>query len=144
MGYFICLRVYFQGTEGQSNGSFFRGLFHFVKPLLYSGAKAVGNEFLITSSNTITDIFNKEREQRVGDIFKTSFSETNVNLKGNVKKLTCLSWIWNGCVSQKEAPSQGKRRKMKDIWSEEKKYKGMLKIGSGHLHGAQHTNICRK
>jgi hypothetical protein len=40
--------------------SFFRGFFRFVKPLLYSGAKAVGKEALITSSNVITDMLNKD------------------------------------------------------------------------------------
>jgi len=40
-------------------GSFFRGLFRFVKPLLYSGVKAVGKEALKTGSNLITDILNK-------------------------------------------------------------------------------------
>jgi len=39
--------------------SFFRGPFRFVKPLLYSGAKAVGKEALKTGFNIITDILNK-------------------------------------------------------------------------------------
>jgi hypothetical protein len=43
--------------------SFFRGLFRFIKTLLYSWAKAVGKEALKTGSNIITDIFNKEPEQ---------------------------------------------------------------------------------
>jgi len=32
--------------RGNVIGSFFRGLFRFVKPLLYSGSKAVGKEAL--------------------------------------------------------------------------------------------------
>ena len=32
--------------RGNGIGSFFRGLFRFVKPLLFSGAKAVGKEAL--------------------------------------------------------------------------------------------------
>ena len=36
---------------GNGIGSFFRGLFRFVIPLLYSGAKAVGKEALKTGSN---------------------------------------------------------------------------------------------
>jgi hypothetical protein len=44
------------------------GLFCFVKPLLYSGAKAVGREALSTGTNILTDILNKDREQPVGTI----------------------------------------------------------------------------
>ena len=55
--------------RGNGIGSFFRGLFRFVKPLLYSGAKAVGKKALKTISNIITDILNKEPEQPVGAIF---------------------------------------------------------------------------
>ena len=62
-------------------GSFFRWLFRFVKPLLYSGAKAIGKEALKTGSNIITDVLNKEPEQPVGNIFKTRFSHTKSNLE---------------------------------------------------------------
>jgi len=60
----------------------FRGLFRFVKPLLYSGAKAVRKEALKTVSNIITDILNKE-PQHVGNIFKTHFSEVIYTNKQN-------------------------------------------------------------
>jgi len=66
--------------------SFFRGLFRFVKPLLYSGAKAVGKEVLNTSSNIMKEILNKEPEQPVGNIFKTRFSETKDNFEDKIKK----------------------------------------------------------
>ena len=61
-------------------GSFFRGFFRFVKPLFYSGAKAVGKEALKTGSHIITDILNKEPEQPVGAIFKNRFGEAKNNL----------------------------------------------------------------
>jgi len=77
--------------RGNGIGSFFRGLFRFVKPLLYSGAKAVGKEALKTGSNIITDILNKEPEQLVGNIFKTRFSEAKGNLEDKIKKMT-----WSG------------------------------------------------
>jgi hypothetical protein len=67
--------------RGNGIGSFFRGLFRFVKPLLYSGGKAVGKEALKTGSHIITDILNKEPEQPVGNIFKNRFSEANGNLE---------------------------------------------------------------
>jgi len=68
--------------------SFFRGVFRFIKTLLYSGAKAVGKEALKTGSNIVTDIFNKEPEQPVGNIFKTRFSQANVNLEENIEDMT--------------------------------------------------------
>ena len=74
----------FRVQRGNSIGSFFRELFCFVKPLLYSGAKAVGNETLKTGPNVITDILNKEPEQPVGDIFKTRFSEAKDNLEEKI------------------------------------------------------------
>jgi hypothetical protein len=39
-------RASFRVRRGKGVGTFFRGLFRFVKPLLYSGAKAVGKEAL--------------------------------------------------------------------------------------------------
>jgi hypothetical protein len=39
-------RASFRVQIGNGIGPFFRGLFHFVKPLLYSGAKAIGKEAL--------------------------------------------------------------------------------------------------
>ena len=66
--------------RGNGIWSFFIGFFRFVKPLLFSGVKAVGKEALKTCSHIITDILNKEPEQPVGDIFKTPFSEANGNL----------------------------------------------------------------
>ena len=63
-----------ESRGGNGIGSFFRGLFRFVKPLLYSGANAVGKEAFKTGFTIITDIFNKEREQSVGAIFKNRFS----------------------------------------------------------------------
>jgi hypothetical protein len=58
----------FRVQRGNGVGSFFRGLFRFVKPLLFSGAKAVGREALCTGSNILTDILNKDPAQPVGTI----------------------------------------------------------------------------
>jgi len=67
--------------RGNGLGSFFRGLFCFVKPLLYSGAKAVREEALKTWSNIISRILNEEPEQPVGNIFKNRFEEAKDNLQ---------------------------------------------------------------
>jgi hypothetical protein len=72
--------------RGNGIGSFFRGIYRFVKPLLYSVAKAVGKEALKTGSNIITDMLNKEPKQPVCDIFKNRFIEAKDNLKGKIKK----------------------------------------------------------
>ena len=69
---------------GNGIGSFFRGLFRFVKPLLYSGAKVVGKEALKPDSNII-DILNTERELAVV-IFSKSFSAAKFNLEEKIKK----------------------------------------------------------
>lgn len=116
-------RASFRMQRGNGIGSFFRGLFRFVKPLLYSGAKAVGKEALKTGSNIITDILNKEPEQPVGDIFKTRFSEARGNLEGKIKKMTGSGLGLKRKRNPKKSQSQDKRRKVKDIFSEGKKKK---------------------
>jgi hypothetical protein len=44
-------RKSFRVQRGHGTGSFFRRLFHIVKPLLYSGTNAVGKEALKTGIN---------------------------------------------------------------------------------------------
>jgi len=78
-------RARFRVQTGNGIGSFYRGLFRFVKPLMYSGAKTVAKEALKTGSNIITDIFNKELEQPVRNIFKNRFSDTKGNTEENIK-----------------------------------------------------------
>jgi len=107
--------------KGNGIGSFFRGLFRFVKPLLYSGSKAVGREALKTGSNIITDILNKEPEQPVGNILKTRLSEAKCNLEDKIKKMTGSGLGLKRKRKPKMAESQGKRRKVKDIFTEEKR-----------------------
>jgi len=111
-------RASFRMQRGNGIGSFFRGLFRFVKPLLYSGAKAVGKEALKKDSNIITDILNKEREQPVGVIFKNRFSEAKGNLQEKIKKMT-----WSGLDFRRKRMSKrvqyvGKLMKVKDIFTE--------------------------
>ena len=78
-------RASFRLQSGNGIGSFFRRLFRFVKPPLYSGAKAVGKEAFETGSHIITDFHNKEPEQTVGDIFKNRFGEAKNNLQEKIK-----------------------------------------------------------
>lgn len=116
-------RASFRVQRGNGIGSFFRGLFRFVKPLLYSGAKAVGKEALKTGSNIITDILNKQPEQPVGNIFKNRFTEAKDNLEEKIKKMTGSGLGLKRKRKAKKAQSQSKRRKVKDIFTEEKKKK---------------------
>ena len=109
--------------RGNGIGSFFRGLFRFVKPFLFSGAKAVGKEALKTGSHIITDILNKGPEQPVGDIFKTRFSEAMGNLEQKIKKMMGSGLGLKRKRQPKNSQSQFKRRNVKDIFTEEKKKK---------------------
>jgi len=104
--------------RGNGIGSFFRLLFPFVKPLLYSGAKAVGKEALKKGCNTITDILNKEPEQPVGVIFKNRFSEAKGNFQEKTKKMTGSGLDLKRKRKSKRVQSRGKRRKVKDISTE--------------------------
>ena len=59
----------------------------------------------------------------MGDILKTRFSEAKGNLEEKIKKMT---WSGLGLKSKrqpKKSQSQGKRRKVEDIFTEEKKKK---------------------
>jgi len=98
--------------------SFFRGIFRFVKPVLYSEAKAVGKEALKTVSNIITDILNKETEQPVGAIFKKPFSEGKGNLQEKVRKMRESGLDLKRKREPKRFQSRGKRRKVKDKFTE--------------------------
>jgi len=80
-------RASFRVQIGNVIGSFFRGLFRFIKSLLYSGAKAVGKEALTTVSNKITDILNNDLEQNVDNIFRIRFCETKGKLEEKFKKM---------------------------------------------------------
>jgi len=105
-----------ESRGGNGIGSFFRGLFRFVKPLLYSGVKVVGTEALKTGSNIINDILNKEPEQPVGAIFKNRFSEIKGNLQEKIKKMTGLDLKRKR--KSKKVQSGGKCRKVNDIFTD--------------------------
>ena len=126
----------------------FRGLSRFVKPLLYSGAQAVGNEALQTASNIIKDILNKEPEQSVGNIFKNRFEDAKDNLQEKFKNMT-----WSGLGLKRKrkfekVQSQSNGRKVKDISKRTRKTgritNGVLKIWSRYLSQTQYTDIYRK
>ena len=68
-----------------------------------------------------TDILNKEPEQPVCDIFKTCFSEANCNLEEKIKKLMVSGLGLKRKRKPKKVQSQSKRRKVKYIFTEEKK-----------------------
>jgi hypothetical protein len=113
----------FRVQRGNGIGSFFRGLFRFVKTLLYSGAKAVGKETFKTDSNIINDIIYKEPEQAVGNIFKIRFSQAKGKLEEKIKNMTGSGLALKRKRMTKKSQSLGKRRKVNDIFTEEKKKK---------------------
>ena len=112
-----CLQGKFQVSEGNGLGGFFRGLFRVVKPLLYSGVKAVGKEALKTGSNIITDILNREPEQPVGNIFKNRFEKAEDNLQEKIKIMTVSGLGLKRKRKFEKVQSQSKRRKVKDIFT---------------------------
>ena len=71
-------------------------LFHFVKPLLYSGIKTAGKEALKTGSNIITDVLNKKSREPVSNIFKNRFGESKDNLEQKIENVT---WFGLGLKS---------------------------------------------
>ena len=114
-------RASFRVHRGNGLGSFFRGFFRFVKPLLYSGAKAVEKEALKTGSNIITDILNNEPEQPVGNIFRNRFEEAKDNLQEKIKNMTGSGLGLKRKRKFKKVQSQSKRRKVKDIFTKSEK-----------------------
>jgi hypothetical protein len=114
-------RASFRVQRGNGLGSFFRGLFRFVKPVLYSGTKAIGKEALKTGSNIITDILNKERERPVGNIFKNRFEEAKDNLQEKMKNTTGSGLGLKRKRKFEKIQSQSKRRKVKDIFTKNEK-----------------------
>jgi hypothetical protein len=103
--------------RGRGIGSFFRGLFKFVKPLLYSGAKAVGKEALKTGSHILTDILDKKPGQPMGDIFKSRISDAKGNLEHKIKKMTGSGLGLKRKRKTKKAQSRSGRGKVKDIFT---------------------------
>jgi hypothetical protein len=101
----------FRVQRGNGLGSFFRGLFRFVKPL-YSGAKAVCREALSAGFNILTEMLNKDLEQPVGTIFKKQFSEAKGNLQQKIKNMTGNGLTLKRKRKSRTVQSLSKRRKV--------------------------------
>jgi len=102
---------------------------------LYSGAKAVGKEVLKTGSNIITAILNNEPEQPMRKVFENRFSQAKGNLEEKIKKMTFTGLALKRKRKTKNSQSPGKRRKMKNIFTAERKRRnnGVFKVGSRYL-----------
>lgn len=98
--------------------SFFRGLFHCVKPLLYSGTNAVGKKIMNTGLNIITDLLNKQPDQQVRDTFQPIVWEVKNNLKHKIKIMTGNGLCLKRKCNLKKAHSLSKPRKMKHIFTQ--------------------------
>ena len=59
----------------------------------------------------------------MGDIFKIRFSEAKGNLEQKIKKIKGCGLCLKRKLQPKKSQSQGKCRKVKDIFTEEKKRK---------------------
>ena len=115
-------RASFRTQRGHGIGSFFRGLFRFVKPLLFSGAKAVGKEALKTGSNIITDILSNESEQPVGAIFKNRFHQAKGNLEQKIKNMTGSGLSLKRKRKSKRTQFKTKRSRVHDIFTQKHKW----------------------
>ena len=65
--------------RGHGIGSFLRGLWRTVRPVLWSSAKAVGREALRTGAKVMTDI--AANPGQTGDILSKHVTETTQNIK---------------------------------------------------------------
>ena len=92
-----------------------------MKTLLYSGTKAERKEVLKTCSNIINNILNKEPKQSLWSIFKTRFNVAKGNLEVINKNMTGSGLGLKLKRKPNKSLSQGKRRNLKNISTEEKK-----------------------
>jgi len=118
-------RASFRVQRGNGIGSFFRGLLRFVKPLLYSGAKAVGKEALKTGSSIIPNMINRELEEPVCVSFKNRFIEAK-NLEQKIKNMTGAGLSLKRKRKSKKSQSPSKRRNVIDIFT--RSSNGVFKI----------------
>ena len=89
--------------RGHGIGNVFGSLFPWIKPIFWSGAKALGRETLRTGDKILRDIAeNRSPEERPGDIISrhvTKSTQTLLNkLRGRVRKR-----VRRGTVSRKKA-----------------------------------------
>jgi hypothetical protein len=72
--------------RGHGIGNLFGSLFRWVRPLLWSGAKAVGRETLRTGGKILSDIaVNKSPDVSAGDIVSKYVKESAQNLIGKLR-----------------------------------------------------------
>jgi len=72
--------------RGHGIGSFLSGLFRFVRPILWSGAKVVGRETLRTGGKVLQDIAeNRSPDVSTRDIVSKHLGEATKNLIGKLR-----------------------------------------------------------
>jgi len=72
--------------QGHGIGNFFGNIFRWVRPLLWSGPKAVGRETLRTGGKTLTDIAERNHTDTMtaGDIVSKHATESAQNLNSKL------------------------------------------------------------
>jgi len=91
--------------RGHGIGSFLRGLWRTVRPVLWSGAKSLGREALRTGGMIMTDIADNPAQTGVRDIVSKHVSESTQNI---IKKLS-----GGGGARNRKSVSSRKPRKQK-------------------------------
>jgi len=66
--------------RGHGIGSFLRGLWRTVRPVLWSNAKSLGREALRTGGNIMSDIADNPAQTGVRDILSNHVSESALNI----------------------------------------------------------------
>lgn len=94
----------FHVQQGHGIGSFLSGLFRLVRPVLVSGAKALGRGTLATGANILSDIASKNPNTKIKNIIANRVTESTNKL---VSKLQ----------------GKGKKRKRKTTKTSRKKTK---------------------
>jgi hypothetical protein len=96
-------------------------LFRLVKPLIYSGANAVGKEALKTGSTILTDILDKQPDQPIKTIFRSRLGEAKDNLEQKIETMTGSGLSLKRKRKSKKSQSRSKRCKVKDIFTAKRK-----------------------
>lgn len=103
--------------RGHGFGSFLKGLFRSVMPLLRSGLKTVGQEALRSGTHFLDDVAS---EKPVVGAFKSRVAESAENLKRQVQsKIDSL--VGSGCLKRKRKASKSQKRSIRRKVNNDKK-----------------------
>lgn len=102
--------------RGHGIGNFFGSLFRWVKPILWSGAKALGRETMRTGGKILSEIAeNRSPDVKARDIISKHVSESKQNLIGKLRGHGARKRKQSSPKRKKGAPAKKKRKTNKRI-----------------------------